>query len=101
LTVGAVWLFATGVGLELANNPTLGCGGATTAFGCAAGKLGIVGVFNFTTSGFGGSGTGLGVSILRGVSTIGAGGTVAFTCGTGGSFGGGGGSVGKISWVLS
>src|SRR5277367_97662 len=74
--VGAVLLLATAVAFGLANSPTLGCGGATTAFGGAGGMAGIAGAFKRTVSGLGGSGKGLGISILRGCSTNGNGGGV-------------------------
>jgi hypothetical protein len=81
---------ATAVGFGLANNPTFGCGGATTAFGGAGGIAGIAGVFSFAISGFGGSGKGFAIWIFGGVVTT-TGGAVTWTRGIGGSFAGGGG----------
>src|SRR5258708_5669631 len=51
---GVLLLFATTVGLGLAKTPTFACRGGATAFGGAAGTIGI-GVGTFAMTGFGGS----------------------------------------------
>jgi hypothetical protein len=90
-------LFATTVGLGLAKTPTFACRGGATAFGGAAGTIGI-GCGTFAMTGFGGS-TSTGGLIFGGSSfaICFCGGATTFT---GGIFGGGGGFSGAV-WKVS
>ena len=97
--VGALWLFATVVGVSLLNIPSFGCGGGVNFLGGAASIFGITGVGNLISATFGGGGSGFGISIFGCSILTAGGGGIILILGTGGTYGFGC-STGKISCVV-